>query len=101
MGSSFMKRTRKEAAVFMCGALEYLTAEILDGAGEMVKEKGKKQIRPRHLRTVLMEDEEFETLTKGCQLPLIAGQAPKEIHPELLSKGMKKKLAKEKEANSQ
>ena len=46
----------------MAAALEYLTMEILDLAGQCADEHKKKQIAPRHLQLAIRNDEELNKL---------------------------------------
>lgn len=40
--------------------MEYLCTEILELAGEVCQELGKKRITPRHIEVAVREDKEFE-----------------------------------------
>ena len=48
--------------VFLAAALEYLTMEILDLAGQCADEHKKKTIAPRHLQLAVRNDEELNKL---------------------------------------
>ena len=48
--------------VFMAAALEYLTMEILDLAGQCADEHKKKTIQPRHLQLAIRNDDELNKL---------------------------------------
>jgi len=52
-------RVKPTAGVFLAGVLEYLTAEMMDLAGEEAKTAGKKVIQPRHILVGIRNDEEF------------------------------------------
>ena len=54
--------------VFMAAALEYLTMEILDLAGQCADEHKKKQIKPRHIQLAVRNDEELNKLLAAAQL---------------------------------
>ena len=54
--------------VFMAAALEYLTMEILDLAGQCADEHKKTQIKPRHIQLAVRNDEELNKLLAAAQL---------------------------------
>lgn len=49
-----------QSAVFMAAMLEYMTAEILELAGNVAEQAKKKRIVPRHLMLAVRADEEIE-----------------------------------------
>ena len=49
-----------QSAVFMAAMLEYMTAEILELAGNVAEQSKKKRIVPRHLMLAVRVDEEIE-----------------------------------------
>ena len=55
-------RVSLKAAISMATALEYLTAEILEEAGNISKKNKKKRINPRHIQLTILEDEELDKL---------------------------------------
>lgn len=63
--------------VYMAGVLEYLTAELLELAGNAAREQKKQRLTPRHLQLAIQEDPEFiallgrVTLSQGGVLPQI------------------------------
>ena len=52
-------RVTTRAAIQMCGALEYYTAELLDMAGFSARYQNKDCITPVHIQNVLRCDEEY------------------------------------------
>ena len=58
----YAKQVGVGGGVFMAAALEYLTMEILDLAGQCADEHKKKQIAPRHLQLAIRNDEELNKL---------------------------------------
>ena len=56
------KRIGAGAPVYLAAVLEYLTAEILELAGNVAKEAKKKKITPRHVLKAIKDDKEFEEL---------------------------------------
>ena len=66
----------------MAAVLEYLTAEILELAGEVCEKHGKKTIQPKHLNLALRGDGELAQLT--AMVTITDSSVVHNIHPVLL-----------------
>lgn len=72
------------APVYMAAVLEYLTAEILELAGNAARDNKKGRVTPRHILLAIANDEELHQLLRGVTIS--AGGVLPNIHPELLAK---------------
>jgi len=75
------------AGAYIAAVLEYLTAEMLELAGNKAIHVKKKRIQPRHILLTIRDDEEFDKLLKNVTIP--GGGVSSEIHPFLLPKAKK------------
>ena len=87
----YADRVGKSAGAFMAAILEYITAEMLELAGNVCEERGRKTIAPVHINLGVRHDEElaklmsFTTISQGGQ--------PPNINAAILTHGKKGKKA--------
>jgi histone H2A len=80
----YAKRVGVGAGVYCAAVLEYLTAEILELAGNAARDNKKSRIIPRHITLAVKNDEELNKLLGG--VTIAAGGVLPNIHAVLLPK---------------
>jgi histone H2A len=80
----YADRVGAGAPVYMAAVMEYLTAEVLELAGNAAKDKRKSRVIPRHIQLAVRNDEELNKLLSG--VTIAAGGVRPKIHPVLLSR---------------
>ena len=80
----YAKRVGGGAPVYLASVLEYLTAEILELAGNAAKDNKKSRIVPRHIQLAVRNDEELNKLLGS--VTIANGGVLPNIHSVLLPK---------------
>eukprot|EP01071_Lankesteria_metandrocarpae_P000204 Lankesteria_metandrocarpae@DN10338_c0_g1_i1.p1 len=83
----FARRVSVRAPVYLAAVLEYLTAELLELAGNAAREGGKTRISPRHIQLAVRNDEELNKFL--CGVTIASGGVMPRIHDVLLPKSSK------------
>ena len=81
---NYAKRVGSGAPVFLAAVMEYLTAEILELAGNAARDNKKLRIIPRHLLLAIKNDEELNQIMKG--ITISQGGVIPFVHSVLLPK---------------
>lgn len=64
----YANRIGSGAPVYLAAVLEYLSAEILELAGNAARDNKKQRIIPRHLQLAVRNDEELNKLLSGVTI---------------------------------
>jgi histone H2A len=73
----------KQTAVFMAAVLEYMTAELLELAGNCARDYKRKTIKPRHIMLAARNDEEIDKVIGQHCIFMNAGRYPAGVQPML------------------
>lgn len=81
---TFQQRIAIGAPIYQAAVMEYLSAEILELAGNAARDNKRSRITPRHILLAVANDEELNKLLRN--VTIASGGVMPNIHPELLKK---------------
>ncbi|KHJ45046.1 core histone H2A/H2B/H3/H4 [Trichuris suis] len=66
---NYAERIGAGAPVYVAAVIEYLTAELLELAGNAARDNKNMKITPRHLQLAIRNDDEFSKFLRGVTIP--------------------------------
>lgn len=96
---NYADRIGAGAPIYLASVLEYLTAEILELAGNASRDYKKQRIIPRHILLAIRNDEELNKLLKNVTIS--SGGVLPNIHTVLLPKKSSQRAAAEEAASQE
>ncbi|XP_074593997.1 uncharacterized protein LOC141849530 [Brevipalpus obovatus] len=91
----YARRISAGAAVFLCGALDFLMMEIISNAMDNMRQDKKKRLRPQDIRAVFDRIVPFDEMARFLRPMFKKGGARPQIHPNLkMSMRTKRKAGK-------
>uniref|UniRef100_A0A5S6QHA6 Histone H2A n=1 Tax=Trichuris muris TaxID=70415 RepID=A0A5S6QHA6_TRIMR len=89
---NYAERISAAAPVYLAAVIEYLTAEVLELAGNAAHDNKKTRIIPRHLQLAIRNDEELSEFLRAVMIA--QGGVLPNIQASLLPKNSEMKVAK-------
>jgi len=78
----YAEKVAKDASVYLTAVLEYITAEVLELAGNVCRESKRTRITPVHIQKAIHQDEQLNTLLGGLVVTVAELQPKKKVDLE-------------------